>query len=94
VWRAEGATLRFLLPETFSCPPLGGSPKKENPPLRISFKKIPICIFSHLKLQDILHKFLHRVLHAHKEIFLGKICDETFALLDKSVYHIFGEDCA
>ena len=28
-----------------------------------------------------------------KNIYLKK-CAETFALLDKSVYHIFGEDCA
>ena len=63
-------------------------------PLRISFKIRVICIFSAQKLQDNLHNFLHVL----RIVFSGKISVkkfyETFAMLDKSVYHIFGEDCA
>ena len=63
-------------------------------PLRISFKIRVICIFSAQKLQDNLHNFLHVL----RIVFSGKISVkkfyETFAMLDKSVYHIVGEDCA
>jgi len=45
-------------------------------------------------LQDVLHYFLHIPCHVQDGNIPLKIFDETFAMLDKSVYHIFGEDCA
>jgi len=90
---SEGTTLPFfLLLEASSCSPLGGSLK--NLPLRISFKIIPVCIFLRAKLQDKLHSLLHAIFLILKRNISPKKFNETFALLDKSVYHIFGEDCA
>jgi hypothetical protein len=73
---------------------LGGNRKKKYLSLRISFIKIAVCIFSRLKLQDNLHNLLRSKFRPFCRNFSMKKFHETFALLDKSVYHIFGEDCA
>jgi len=46
------------------------------------------------KLQDPLHYFLHALFRVARCKYSSENFDETFAMLDKSVYHIFGEDCA
>ena len=47
-----------------------------------------------VKLQDPLHYFLHALFRVARCKYSSENFDETFAMLDKSVYHIFGEDCA
>ena len=47
-----------------------------------------------VKLQDSLHYFLHALFRVARCKYSSENFDETFAMLDKSVYHIFGEDCA